>query len=548
MVTVAGLWFLGGATAIFCPLIAGQSIPSSWREPAITIPRHESIQRAKAAIDRYFSTLPAPGASNLGDWLGLSQFCIEMADFDLLTGQDSYKQVLKSYIQAAERIQPGFADRFVRGGIAFGNAAARAYEAYKDEDFLNYTVEAWNWGRKFTVSEENINAGAISVKNFTLQKTCGIASMTGGTFGLNTTDDTLLDSWATGNFLVLSASLYKITSNEAYLSAANSAAGFLRSYMYKNQGLVVSAISGKEEEQCRSQQDTPAYNTGIMLQGISLLKSINSSTEDDGLINDIVVGESLNSQWHNSGGILTTADVSGIYIPRGLLQTYNATSDPTLRNYISAYLSTQYNAVIDLASGPGNTYAPSWTGPAASSFDIHGQSSAISILLAGIPLANGTVTIPPSAPLPDPTATSFTLSESSKTPVASIVGGVIGSLVFVGGVATFALVLYRHRRFQERQRQEHITSHMTESGYNGGHANVVPPRIRIDTTPRPRPPPSTTDSTVLSDTTMTLTSSEQAEIEFVARQRIYRRPADAYSRQPKGHWEPPPAYASQWAP
>uniref|UniRef100_A0A0W0F6Q3 Glycoside hydrolase family 76 protein n=1 Tax=Moniliophthora roreri TaxID=221103 RepID=A0A0W0F6Q3_MONRR len=519
MVTVAGLWFLGGATAIFCPLIAGQSIPSSWREPAITIPRHESIQRAKAAIDRYFSTLPAPGASNLGDWLGLSQFCIEMADFDLLTGQDSYKQIA---LLGAEC-------------DAFGNAAARAYEAYKDEDFLNYTVEAWNWGRKFTVSEENINA--ISVKNFTLQKTCGIASMTGGTFGLNTTDDTLLDSWATGNFLVqvithlLSASLYKITSNETYLSAANSAAGFLRSYMYKNQGLVVSAISGKEEEQCRSQQDTPAYNTGIILQGISLLKSINSSTEDNGLINDIVVGESLNSQWHNSGGILTTADVSGIYIPRGLLQTYNATSDPTLRNYISAYLSTQYNAVIDLASGPGNTYAPSWTGPAASSFDIHGQSSAISILLAGIPLANETVTIPPSAPLPDPTATSFTLSESSKTPVASIVGGVIGSLVFVGGVATFALVLYRHRRFQERQGQVHIALHITESGYNGGHINVVPPRIRIDTTPRPRPPPSTTDSTVLSDTTMTLTSSEQAENE-----------------QPKGHWGPPPAYASQWAP
>ncbi|EEB93397.1 hypothetical protein MPER_07949, partial [Moniliophthora perniciosa FA553] len=136
MVTAAGLWLLFGTPAFLCSLIAGQSIPSTWRKPTITIPRGGSIERAKAAINRHFDTLPAPGASNLGDWLGLSQFCIAMADFDLLTGQDGYKQALKSYIQAAERVRPGFADRSVRGGIAFGNAAARAYEAYKDDDFL----------------------------------------------------------------------------------------------------------------------------------------------------------------------------------------------------------------------------------------------------------------------------------------------------------------------------------------------------------------------------------------------------------------------------
>ncbi|EEB90683.1 hypothetical protein MPER_11076, partial [Moniliophthora perniciosa FA553] len=244
-------------------IITTQSIPPTWRKPAITIPRSESIQRSAAAIDVYRATIPAPGESESNTLHSIAQMCIEMADFDLLTNQEKYKQVLKSYIPATERTRPGFAFKIVRGGINFGNAAARAYEAYKDEDFLDYAVKAWNSGRNYTL-------GRVGLHRWQEGHLSSMDLMTLGWY-----------SWATG-------------------------------------------------------------------------------------INDIVVGGSSNSQWHNSGGILMTAatDVSGIYVPRGLLQTYNTTSDPTVRNYISAYLSTQYNAVIDLASGPGDTYALSWTGPA----------------------------------------------------------------------------------------------------------------------------------------------------------------------------------------
>ncbi|ESK84833.1 glycoside hydrolase family 76 protein [Moniliophthora roreri MCA 2997] len=512
MAIIGGFWLLVGAITVCCPLIAGQYIPSSWRKPAITISQRERIQKAEAAIDQYLSTLPAAPESNrgrrsltsspLGNLLSLSQFCIEMADFDSLTGQERYKQALKSYISATERLVPGFASDFIRGGIAFGNAAARAYEIYGDDILLDYAVEAWNWGRRFTVSEENISVGTIPVKNFPLQKNCGTASMAGGTFAFNTTDDTQLDSWATGNFLVLSASLYKITSNETYLSAANTTANFLRSHMYRDQGLIVSTLSGKQGDQCQAQQDTPPLSTGMLMQGVSLLNSITSSVDDVALINDIVVGESLNNQWNNEDGVLTTMDPSGIYIPRGLLQVYNTTSDTSLQRYISAYLSTQYNAVIDLASGPGNIYARSWTGPSASSFNVDGQLNAISVLLAGILLSNDTVTITTIIAIP------------STLP-----------LYFNHTAGAVAALWFLVRRLLRKRRRDKITPIMNQ----GQHTNTAVLSGMLD-----QEVESTYQQHIyhrLPDNTMTPPEPDP-EAEFLSRQRIYRRPAGKTTTPP----------------
>uniref|UniRef100_A0A0W0F7I8 Glycoside hydrolase family 76 protein n=1 Tax=Moniliophthora roreri TaxID=221103 RepID=A0A0W0F7I8_MONRR len=445
-----------------------------------------------------------------------------MADFDSLTGQERYKQALKSYISATERLVPGFASDFIRGGIAFGNAAARAYEIYGDDIFLDYAVEA-ELGKE------------IHGKN------CGTASMAGGTFAFNTTDDTQLDSWATGasrthlfiektsDYLdSLSASLYKITSNETYLSAANTTANFLRSHMYRDQGLIVSTLSGKQGDQCQAQQDTPPLSTGMLMQGVSLLNSITSSVDDVALINDIVVGESLNNQWNNEDGVLTTMDPSGIYIPRGLLQVYNTTSDTSLQRYISAYLSTQYNAVIDLASGPGNIYARSWTGPSASSFNVDGQLNAISVLLAGILLSNDTVTITTIIAIPSssPTASHFPSTSTTPVPglpVASRIGVMIGGFAFLAGAV--AALWFLVRRLLRKRRRDKITPIMNQ----GQHTNTAVLSGMLD-----QEVESTYQQHIyhrLPDNTMT-PPEPNPEAEFLSRQRIYRRPAGKTTTPP----------------
>ncbi|KAI3621726.1 glycoside hydrolase family 76 protein [Moniliophthora roreri] len=510
MAIIGGFWLLVGAITVCCPLIAGQYIPSSWRKPAITISQRERIQKAEAAIDQYLSTLPAAPESNrgrrsltsspLGNLLSLSQFCIEMADFDSLTGQERYKQALKSYISATERLVPGFASDFIRGGIAFGNAAARAYEIYGDDIFLDYAVEA-ELGKEIHGVGGEYQRGHHSSEKFPFAE----------------------ELWD-----CLSASLYKITSNETYLSAANTTANFLRSHMYRDQGLIVSTLSGKQGDQCQAQQDTPPLSTGMLMQGVSLLNSITSSVDDVALINDIVVGESLNNQWNNEDGVLTTMDPSGIYIPRGLLQVYNTTSDTSLQRYISAYLSTQYNAVIDLASGPGNIYARSWTGPSASSFNVDGQLNAISVLLAGILLSNDTVTITTIIAIPSssPTASHFPSTSTTPVPglpVASRIGVMIGGFAFLAGAV--AALWFLVRRLLRKRRRDKITPIMNQ----GQHTNTAVLSGMLD-----QEVESTYQQHIyhrLPDNTMT-PPEPNPEAEFLSRQRIYRRPAGKTTTPP----------------
>lgn len=54
----------------------------------------------------------------------------------------------------------------------FGHAAAKAYAAYKKKSFLEYAVQSWWRGRKFTLSVQDIAAGKVAEKSFTLTKVC----------------------------------------------------------------------------------------------------------------------------------------------------------------------------------------------------------------------------------------------------------------------------------------------------------------------------------------------------------------------------------------
>ncbi|KAI3621708.1 glycoside hydrolase family 76 protein [Moniliophthora roreri] len=412
-----------------------------------------------------------------------------MVNFDMMTGQEKYKQTLKAHIPEAERLNLGFVDRAVRGGIAFGYAAAQAYQVYKDDFFLDYAMLGWNWGNQYTIQNKDLDAGVIAGKNFSLQSTCQEASMIGGTFWANTTNDTFIDSWTTG----LSASLYKITANETYLLAALASASFIRSHMYVNESWIALNISGKLEDECQLDQTIAAKSTGVVVQGMSLLKTATSLIGYDELLNNTVVKAPSYPRWHSNGGILTVKDSSGMYLPRGLIQVYNTTSNLSLRKYISAYLSTQYNAVVDFAWGDGDIYSRSWIGPPPKSFDSTSQNGAISVLLAGILLSNESSnvnTIPNS-------------STTSKSPVGAIVGGTIGGLVFLLVAATCAfLCLSKHRR-NKRGMNERTS---------GRHANFA-------------------------------TGPETDE--FISRQRIYRRPPSKTSTFVS---QPPPDYEVEESP
>lgn len=57
-------------------------------------------------------------------------------------------------------------------GRTYGYAAARAYMAYKDPVFLQYAIDSWRVGKTYTIFPEDLAAGKITGKNFSLMPAC----------------------------------------------------------------------------------------------------------------------------------------------------------------------------------------------------------------------------------------------------------------------------------------------------------------------------------------------------------------------------------------
>ncbi len=54
----------------------------------------------------------------------------------------------------------------------YGYAAARAYNAYRDPEFLAFAVTSWGSARRYTISKEQAAAGSMDVKQFNLSTSC----------------------------------------------------------------------------------------------------------------------------------------------------------------------------------------------------------------------------------------------------------------------------------------------------------------------------------------------------------------------------------------
>ncbi|KAK7041829.1 hypothetical protein VNI00_009118 [Paramarasmius palmivorus] len=469
------------------------------QERNITISRDECIRKTEDTIVQYRNAFPDPANINTpDDFLSLAQTCIQMADYDALTGQTKFKQTLLGYISSAERVMPGFAHEYSRVALGFGYAAARAYETYREDAYLDYAKEAWSLGKKFTILEEDISAGFIPIKNFTLQKSCNAgkaplpldtrithgfeASLVGGTFMTNRTDNSEIDAWSTG-----------LTTNEIYLSAASTTIGFLFNQMQlKDSGLFAGSVFVNERDKCNMDRKPSGYENALIMQGMSIFSSVGPSTSEyNATIKDLVVAVTSNPDWHNNAGILSVSDGNDTpsYLPRGLMQVYNATTDMDFREYISAYLSIQYNATMENTLG---------NNPSAGRL----QSRKIAVLLAATAILPSETIVPgPSSPsIPIPMRTTNETSTTTVS-VAQIVGGVLGGLAFVA-ILVVCLLYWRRR-----------TKHTTPVTSNSKSSNIL-----------------------------AASTQDYFQDQILPRQRIYRRDPDV--KQLEKWDDAPPDYAT----
>ncbi|KAJ7131249.1 hypothetical protein C8R44DRAFT_904276 [Mycena epipterygia] len=163
--------------------VAAQAASPSWRKPNITVSTADRINLAGAALDNAIDRLSADGQFDGEAWGITGNLFSQMAEFDIATNQTKYENMLLQYFDLVQKI-PGrvnFSDTY-----SFGHAAARAYTAYKNPTFLGFAVESWWDGRAHTLSENDISAGKIPGKNFSIAGGCENKTMVGGTFWVST--------------------------------------------------------------------------------------------------------------------------------------------------------------------------------------------------------------------------------------------------------------------------------------------------------------------------------------------------------------------------
>ncbi|KAL0057300.1 hypothetical protein AAF712_016062 [Marasmius tenuissimus] len=132
------------------------------------------------------------------------------------------------------------------------------------------------------------------------------------------------------------------------------------------------------------------------------------------------------------------------HLMRGYTELFLANTTPTdLKSYLRSYISTQFNAVADLATAGGsNIYGPQYNGPSGAQFNSDSQAGAIAALLGGLTVGGN-----------NPSAGSGPRSQS--VPVGAVLGGVIGGIALAGLVATS---LWVYRRRVRAKSQDHKTA------------------------------------------------------------------------------------------
>ncbi|KAK1231944.1 hypothetical protein PQX77_004937 [Marasmius sp. AFHP31] len=133
-----------------------------------------------------------------------------------------------------------------------------------------------------------------------------------------------------------------------------------------------------------------------------------------------------------------------------------------------------YNALSDLATAGNNIYGSSWIGPPGTQLDAGAQSTALTVLIGGIPLRNDTdsatnSTTGPGSEQPSGTPQDTDSGSTTDPNIAAIVGGSVGgTLLFTCLCIGIWLLLRRYRRQQRnREATEDDYGYQKYSGWSG---------------------------------------------------------------------------------
>ncbi|KAJ6532483.1 hypothetical protein B0H19DRAFT_1272760 [Mycena capillaripes] len=356
-----------------CPpsAVTAQTSNPHPQKPNITAWPAQRLNLASAALALAVSQLNPvpqffPNATNDAVAGCQGSFYGQLAEFDLITEQTVYKKTLNTREFFDHKRASRFSafpwtdpvDGQVYHALTYGRAAALAYLAYKDQSFLDYAMQVWWLGRAYTLSQDDIVLSLPFPRSQGLSDCGPVETIVGGTFWLMDPVKPKVIALSTGYFLVLSALLAEATSDQLYFQAAVESWKFIQAHLLNDQNLVFEAIYAPQNYSCAIIRETQPYNTGIVIEGLSILVALTNDTETKNVLEQILTIAVPYNVWQGSNGVIAvvnqtneTQTMGDLNLVQGFAAAYarNATS-VEIHTYLGYYLAVQFNAVVDLAT------------------------------------------------------------------------------------------------------------------------------------------------------------------------------------------------------
>ncbi|KZV73155.1 hypothetical protein PENSPDRAFT_683188 [Peniophora sp. CONT] len=468
------------------------TIPSeSWRKPTSTLTLDSRKDLALSAAQPLSTLTIGVGQPGMAFLQEVTTVYAAFALQDYYLGNSTWYDLEVDHLPAAVEGSSGFfagSAKLSSDAAYWGLTLFYSYRTYKNSVFLDHAMDAWNiiYNSTFITSDDATSgSGAGRNVSFFPPSNCTGGNYAGGVFYVqDVQNNTYVNTISVGPFMVLSAYLFEATNSTIYQQAAQLSLDFMINHLWN--GTIV--YDGIDAISCQPTPKPFTLNQAWFVEGLSVWANVTRNDTLTTLLQYVVPNVTSFPAWSTLNGIVEdmnpdvardtpTEVLKGIFI-RGLTEARMRNPGTYLAQYIEAYITVQFNAILDLAQAPApnnSYYSRSWIGPPLKAFEAGGNIVALDALNAAAAFAappTNSSTGGPSSPEPTPTKTSN---------VGAIAGGVIGGLVAI--VAAVVLVF----RYRGRKRTRTIGGDI-EGDFDPSGTTSVQPFI---SRPAHNPPTST---------------------------------------------------------
>ncbi|KZV64450.1 hypothetical protein PENSPDRAFT_656575 [Peniophora sp. CONT] len=366
--------------------------------------------------------------------------------------------------------------------VYWGLVSFYAYRTYRQQPLLDQAVAAYNVtytsgfitpGAAFTGTGAGRNVSFFPPRNCTANGTYA-----GGVFvyrDMHSATD--INAYTVGAFMTLSAYLFEETGDPVYRQAAQLSLDFAINHLWN--GTVFQ--DAFDPLSCTVAPTWISFDQWFV-EGLSVWANVTKNDTLTSFLETVVTSVTTFPSYSLLNGIIIEgyspqdwASIDkGIFI-RALVEARRRNPNTALADYIEAYVTVQFNAILTHARAPNTDfYTTAWSsGPTNSTFIASGNIAALDVLNAAFSFVAPPHSASSSGGSSPAMMHSNTAKLMSKPNAGAIAGGVVGGIV----ASAIILAAFWWRRRHNHTNNDPILHQGSSRSTRGGLASNVEPFV-----------------------------------------------------------------------